>query len=88
MMKSTCPTEQAVFRSLAEYYNHNPHGLTLYELVEIAIYTVRKINKYPESYGKTVENYFHLLFPDEIKSYLAGQAINSRTLEMLTRREN
>jgi len=50
------------------------------ELAEIALYTVQKINNYPKSFGKTVENYFHLLYPDEIKSYLMQRPINGRSL--------
>jgi hypothetical protein len=51
--------------------------LSLPELIEIAIYTVQKINNYPKRLGKTVEDYFHLLYPDEIKAHLMRQAINS-----------
>ena len=53
--------------------------LTLEEVNEIALYTVQKINNYPKSCGKTVENYFSLLFPDEIKSYLVERAINEKS---------
>jgi len=57
--------------------------LSLLEMAEIAIYTVQKINNYPKSFGKTVENYFHLLFPDEIKAYLIRREINSKTLDAI-----
>jgi len=50
--------------------------LTLQALEEIAEYTIQKINNYPKSFGKTVENYFDLLFPDEVKNYLMRRAIN------------
>ena len=52
--------------------------LTDCELLEIAVYTVRKIQRYPKEYGKTVENYFDLLFPDEIKNYLMRREINHK----------
>jgi len=58
--------------------------LTISELIEIAIYTVQKINNYPKSLGKTVDNYFYLLFPDEIKSYLVRQDINSISLTRMS----
>ena len=54
-------------------------GLTLQELEEIADYTIQKIISYPKHFGKTVENYFDLLFPDEVKSYLVCRAINSQS---------
>ena len=57
--------------------NFNTEILSLLELVEIALYTIQKINNYPPSFGKTVENYFHFLFPDEIKTYLTQRQINS-----------
>ena len=50
--------------------------LTPQELAGIVSYTIQKINNYPKSFGKTVENYFDLLFPDEVKAYLMRQAIN------------
>ena len=50
--------------------------LTLQALEEIVEYTIQKINNYPKSFGKTVENYFDLLFPDEVKNYLMRRAIN------------
>jgi len=53
-------------------------SLTQQELEEIADYTIQKINNYPKSFGKTVDNYFDLLFPDEIKSYLISRAINHK----------
>ena len=56
-----------------------PDGLTQQELEEIALYTIQKINNYPKSFGKTVDNYFDLLYPDEIKGYLMRRAINSRS---------
>ena len=55
--------------------------LTDEELLEIARYTIQKILSYPQEYGKTVENYFDLLFPDEVKSYLMRRDINRRGLE-------
>jgi len=55
------------------------YGLSLQTLIDIAIYTAQKINNYPKSFGITVENYFHLLFPDEIKSHLMRQSINGET---------
>lgn len=57
--------------------------LTEAELLEIARYTVQKIQNYPQEYGKTVENYFPLLFPDEVNSYMMRREINRRGLENL-----
>jgi len=57
----------------------NIADLTEQELDEIAQYTVQKINNYPKSFGKTVENYFDLLFRDEVKNYLIMQAINEKS---------
>lgn len=61
--------------------------LTEAELLEIAQYTIRKIESYPQHLGKTIENYFDLLFPDEVDSYLMRREINRRGLENLGRRE-
>jgi hypothetical protein len=58
-------------------------SLSLLELAEIALYTVQKINNYPKSFGKTVENYFHLLYPDEIKAYLMRRTINNRSFSKI-----
>ena len=83
-MTSNSHVKQSATKSLYEDYknsNHNADGLTLRELVEIALYTVQKINNYPKSFGKTVENYFHLLYPDEIKSYLMQRNINGKSLK-------
>ena len=44
--------------------------LTSEELAEVTKYTIQKIRNYPKEYGHTVENYFNLLFPDELKSYV------------------
>jgi len=57
----------------------NIADLTEQELDEIAQYTVQKINNYPKSFGKTVENYFDLLYCDEVKNYLIMQAINEKS---------
>jgi len=54
--------------------------LTPSELDEIVSYTIQKINNYPKSFGKTVENYFCLLFPDEVKGYLIRRAINKKSV--------
>ena len=50
--------------------------LTSEELTEIADYTIVKINSYPKSFGKTVENYFDALFPDELRAYIFRREIN------------
>jgi hypothetical protein len=50
--------------------------LTLSELEEIAGYTIQKILNYPKHYEKTVDNYFDLLFPDEVKDYIIRREIN------------
>jgi hypothetical protein len=56
-------------------------NLTQTELLEIMEYTIRKIEAYPARFNKTVENYFDLLFPDEVKNYLMRREINSTFLE-------
>ncbi len=61
--------------------------LTDEELWEIARYTVMKIENYPKHFGKTVENYFDLLFPDEVKDYLMRREINRRGMENYERRK-
>ena len=58
-------------------------NLSLLELAEIALYTIQKINNYPKSFGKTVENYFHLLYPDEIKACLMQRTINNRSFSKI-----
>ena len=63
----------------------NINTLTNDELLEIAEYTIQKIEHYPKEYGKTVENYFDLLFPDEVKSFLMGREINRRGRENFER---
>ena len=72
----TCPTCEGNSPNV----NASIDSLTLLELIEIALYTVQKINNYPKSFGKTIENYFHLLYPDEIKSYLMRRIINEKSL--------
>jgi len=57
-------------------------------LIEIALYTVQKIENYPKSFGKTVENYFHLLYPDEIKGYLMRRMINDKSFSKTDTEEN
>jgi hypothetical protein len=54
------------------------YSLTDEELQEIARYTIQKIENYPRRYGKTVENYFDLLFPDEVCNYIMRREINRR----------
>ena len=65
---------------LNENYKYITTELTPLELIDIALYTVQKINNYPKSLGKTVDNYFHLLFPDEIKAFLTRRGINNKSL--------
>jgi len=65
-----------------------PNAITLNEFIEIALYTVQKINNYPKSFGKTIENYFHLLFPDEIKAYLIRQATNRMSFKKFDIKHN
>ena len=69
------PTEPTITN---EPYVSLNDSLTLLELADIAAYTIQKITAYPKSFGKTVENYFHLLYPDEIKSYMIQRTVNSR----------
>ena len=58
--------------------NHCANILSIPELIEIAVYTVQKINNYPNSFGHTIGNYFPLLYPDEIKAYLMRQAVSTK----------
>jgi hypothetical protein len=60
--------------------------LTPDELQEIAEYTIQKIENYPKHFGKTVENYFDLLFPDEVNSFIMRREINRRGEENRVRR--
>jgi hypothetical protein len=50
--------------------------ITLEELKEIADYTVQKINNYPARLGKTVENYFDVLYPNEVEDYIRRREMN------------
>ena len=59
--------------------------LTPAEVEEIIDYTIQKINKYPAEYGHTVENYFDLLFPDEVANYQIRRAINMQGQKNMTR---
>jgi len=95
-MIPSCPLMQSIF-SPGSIHSSSPtdedsgqraDSLSLLELAEIALYTVQKINNYPKSFGKTVENYFHLLFSDEIKSYLMQRAINDRTFSKIDIKQN
>ena len=61
--------------------------LTNSELQEIALYTMQKIMNYPKEYGKTIENYFDLLFPDEVQNYLVRREINHKGRENYKRRK-
>jgi len=72
------PCEQLKLESPYMNSGTSQTELTILELAEIALYTVQKINNYPKSLGKTVENYFNLLFPDEVKAYVIGRAINHK----------
>jgi len=51
-------------------------NLTPEELAEIASYTIQKIESFPKEWGKTVENYFDVLFPDEVNNYLTRRGVN------------
>jgi hypothetical protein len=53
--------------------------LTFEEVDEITAFTIQKINNYPKRLGKTVENYFDILFPDELQHYLERREINRRS---------
>lgn len=57
-------------------------ALTFEEVNEITAFTIQKINNYPKRLGKTVENYFDLLFPDELKHYIERREINRRSAEV------
>jgi hypothetical protein len=78
-MTITCSTCPALKSTTSPNADASTDSLTLLEMAEIALYTVQKINNYPKSLGKTVENYFHLLYPDEIKSYLMRRMINEKS---------
>ena len=58
--------------------NYPDATLTTDELTEITEYTMMKINSYPKRFGKTVENYFVLLFPDEINNYIFRKEMNRK----------
>jgi hypothetical protein len=51
--------------------------LTDEEVAEIAAYTIQKIESYPKEYGKTLENYYDILFPYEVKDFLMRRHINA-----------
>jgi len=55
--------------------------LTAEELQTIAESTKQRIKAYPEDYGLTVENYFDLRFPDDVKTYILSRAINRKGRE-------
>ena len=56
------------------------------DIEEVARYTIQKINTYPKEYGHTVESYFHLLFPDEIKNHIQRVLINMRFMSQFETR--
>lgn len=62
-------------------------ALTIEEIVAIMDYTEQKILSYPKGLGKTLDNYFDILFPDEVKNFLHRRETNKRSLEILKRRE-
>ena len=78
-MTATCIVQQGTARFPAKTKLDIDVELTPQELEEIALYTIQKINKYPKSLGKTVDNYFDLLYPSEVKSYLMRRAINEKS---------
>jgi len=53
--------------------------LTPEERAEIAGYTIQKIEAYPKDWGKTVENYFDVLYPNEVRDYVMRRDINGRS---------
>jgi hypothetical protein len=61
--------------------------ITIAELEEIAEYTALKIARYPKEYGKTLDNSFDVLFPNEIRDYIMRREINRRGRENYERRE-
>ena len=60
--------------------------LTFDEVDEITRFTIQKIENYPKRLGKTVENYFDLLFPDELEQYVMRRELNCRSAELMRRR--
>jgi len=53
--------------------------LTDDEVFDLVLTTVRKIANYPKEYGKTLENYFDVLFPNEVSDYLTRREINRQS---------
>jgi len=86
-MTTTCPLVQSERETIEDCYP-GICSLTLLDFAEIALYTVQKINRYPKSFGKTIENYFHLLYPDEIKAYLMRRTINEKSFGKSTAKHN
>jgi hypothetical protein len=51
-------------------------GLSADEVAKVAEYTVQKIKAYPKKYGITVENYFDVLFQNELRDCAMRREIN------------
>jgi len=82
-MSLTCVEKVIVNRVRADIARTCCEALTKDELNEIVEYTIQKIYKYPKEYGKTVQNYFALLLPDEVKSYVIAREVNTIFEEVL-----
>lgn len=78
-MVTNHPAKPPILNEDYGHYYHCTDRLTLSELAEIALYTIQKIHSYPRCFGKTVDNYFHLLFPDEVKNYLMRRMVNDKS---------
>jgi len=51
-------------------------GLSAEDVAQVAEYTVRKIQAYPKELGYTIENYFDVLFQNELIDCAMRQEIN------------
>ena len=51
-------------------------NLTETEISQIVEDTIQKIENYPKWLGKTVENYFDILFENEVGDYIMRRGIN------------
>ncbi|MDR1674675.1 MAG: hypothetical protein LBR54_04415 [Oscillospiraceae bacterium] len=49
--------------------------LTNTEISDIVDYTIQKIESFPKEWGYTVQNYFDILYPDEVDQYLMRREI-------------
>ena len=62
--------------------------LTSEEIHELVKATIHKIETYPKEYGKTLDNYFHVLFSDMVRQYVEGREINRKSKVIMEARKN